>query len=258
MPTASGGELAGMAGASLLVHLQVLGVAGITAPIGDRLMLGLVRATLTVVAGRIMPFFPRTGIPGAEPSARQPVESFNLGLNAFWVASDAFADSTAVAGAREKGPRQKLKGEKGPRKGAVANIRRVWPLWCPRDPSVCVLAAVCRDGDTSLVSLSTFGAREAAFPVFAPGKPPASKSSKRSSNSPATGQRSAPLVRLGVAGAQRQHPHASGEEQKRRQEGRTGPRHPAWPGNIAPKSTRTSAPSTVTDTAPAVREWSWR
>ena len=66
--------LAGMWLASLLVHLQVLGVTAGTASRGNRLMLDLVLLTMLLVAGRVMPFFTERGIPGAKAVTRPLVE----------------------------------------------------------------------------------------------------------------------------------------------------------------------------------------
>jgi len=66
--------MAGMALASLLVHLQALGMTASTATRGNRLMLDLVLLTMLMVAGRIMPFFTERGILGAKPVTRPWVE----------------------------------------------------------------------------------------------------------------------------------------------------------------------------------------
>lgn len=66
--------MAGMWLASLLVHLQALGLAEATAFKGNRLMLDLVLLTLLVVSGRVMPFFTKGGVPGAQPVVRPMVE----------------------------------------------------------------------------------------------------------------------------------------------------------------------------------------
>lgn len=72
--------MAGMWLASLLVHLQALGITAGTATGGDRLMLNLVLLTLLIVAGRIMPFFTRSGILGAQPVTRPLVERLTFVL----------------------------------------------------------------------------------------------------------------------------------------------------------------------------------
>jgi uncharacterized protein involved in response to NO len=72
--------MAGMWLASLLVHLQALGITAGTATGGDRLMLDLVLLTLLIVAGRIMPFFTRSGILGAQPVTRPLVERLTFVL----------------------------------------------------------------------------------------------------------------------------------------------------------------------------------
>lgn len=81
--------LLGMALASLSVHLQALGITGRGALAGDRLMLGLILLTLLVVAGRIMPFFTQTAIPGAVPRSDRRAERLTFGLAVLWVLMDA-------------------------------------------------------------------------------------------------------------------------------------------------------------------------
>jgi uncharacterized protein involved in response to NO len=65
---------AAMTLASLLVHLDALGLATGTAPAGDRLMLDLALLTLLIVAGRVMPFFTERGVAGAKAEVRRSVE----------------------------------------------------------------------------------------------------------------------------------------------------------------------------------------
>jgi len=72
--------MAGMWLAAVLVHLQALGIAAGSASRGDRLMLDLVLLTLLVVAGRIMPFFTKSGLPGARPVTRPVVERLTFML----------------------------------------------------------------------------------------------------------------------------------------------------------------------------------
>ena len=81
--------LGGMCLAALLVHIQALGLTARTALAGDRLMLGLILMTLLVVAGRVMPFFTRTAIPGTAPSSKAWVERLTFGLALLWVAADS-------------------------------------------------------------------------------------------------------------------------------------------------------------------------
>jgi len=92
------GLLIAMSAASLLVHLQALGIAQTTALIGDKLMLDLVLVTLLIVSGRIMPFFTRSAIPGSEPRVWPWVEGLTFGLAGLWVLSDAVSHASPVTG----------------------------------------------------------------------------------------------------------------------------------------------------------------
>jgi uncharacterized protein involved in response to NO len=74
--------LAGMALASLLVHLQELGLTQTTAARGTRLMLDLTLFTVLLVAGRVMPFFTERGVPGSTPRSRPMVERLTFALAA--------------------------------------------------------------------------------------------------------------------------------------------------------------------------------
>lgn len=77
--------LAGMSGAALLVHLDALGLLPGAAAVGDRLMLGLIIGLLLLVAGRVLPFFTRSAVAGAEPVTRPWVEQLTAGLWGLWV-----------------------------------------------------------------------------------------------------------------------------------------------------------------------------
>lgn len=92
------GLLAGMGAASLLVHLQALGITGTTALTGDKLMLGLILATLLVVAGRIMPAFTQGAIGGAAPRSWLWVERLTFGLAGFWILADAMTHTSPLTG----------------------------------------------------------------------------------------------------------------------------------------------------------------
>jgi uncharacterized protein involved in response to NO len=91
--------LGGMAAASLLFRLGALGALPGGALAGERLMLGLLVATLLVVAGRIMPFFTRSAIAGAAPRVRPWVERLTVGLAAAWIAVDLATGAGPLAGA---------------------------------------------------------------------------------------------------------------------------------------------------------------
>lgn len=76
---------AGMTAASLLVHLQALGITTATATMGSRLMLDLILLTLMIVAGRIMPFFTQSAVQGSRP------------INRSWIEGATFALASAAA-----------------------------------------------------------------------------------------------------------------------------------------------------------------
>ena len=90
--------LVGMSGASLLVHLQALGITQTTALIGDKLMLDLILVTLLIVSGRVMPFFTRSTIPGSDPRVRPWVEGLTFALAGLWVLSDAASHASPLTG----------------------------------------------------------------------------------------------------------------------------------------------------------------
>ena len=92
------GLLAGMTIASALVHLQMLGITPDTALTGDKLMLDLVILTLLIVSGRIMPFFTRGGITGAQPRTRKWVEQLTFGLACVYVVVDPLPHWGPIAG----------------------------------------------------------------------------------------------------------------------------------------------------------------
>jgi uncharacterized protein involved in response to NO len=92
------GLLVGMSGASLLVHLQALGITQSTALVGDKLMLDLILVTLLIVSGRIMPFFTRSAIAGSDPRVRPWVERLTFGVAGLWVLSDAASHASPLTG----------------------------------------------------------------------------------------------------------------------------------------------------------------
>jgi len=87
-----------MSAASLLVHLQALGLTRGTALAGDRLMLGLVLMTLLIVSGRVLPSFTRAAVQGAQPKVSSWVERLTFGLAGLWVLGDVVAAGTPLAG----------------------------------------------------------------------------------------------------------------------------------------------------------------
>ena len=92
------GLLVAMACASLLVHLQALGITQTTALIGDKLMLDLILVTLLIVSGRIMPFFTRSAIAGSDPRVRPWVEGLTFALVGLWVLSDTASHASPLTG----------------------------------------------------------------------------------------------------------------------------------------------------------------
>lgn len=80
--------LGGMSLASLLVHLEALGITVGTAAAGDRLMVGLTLLILLIVAGRVMPFFTTAVIRGAASRSIPWVERLSFVLGGLWVAMD--------------------------------------------------------------------------------------------------------------------------------------------------------------------------
>ena len=92
------GLIAGMTLASLLVHLEALGLVRGTAQAGDRLMLGLLLLVLLIVAGRVMPFFTQGGVAGSRPRSGRTVEWLTFGLAVPFVLADAFLSGTPSAG----------------------------------------------------------------------------------------------------------------------------------------------------------------
>jgi uncharacterized protein involved in response to NO len=84
--------------ASLLIHLQALGITTGTAGKGNRLMLDLVLLTLLLVAGRIMPFFTESGIPGARPVTRPLVERLTFVLAPLVAAANLLSPWSTLSG----------------------------------------------------------------------------------------------------------------------------------------------------------------
>ncbi|WP_243725281.1 NnrS family protein [Candidatus Thiosymbion oneisti] len=91
--------LAVMTIASLLVHLQAIGVTQDTAPRGIRLMLDATLLTLLIVSGRVMPFFTERGVAGAQPRSRVIVERFTFALASLWLVTNLLLLSSELAGA---------------------------------------------------------------------------------------------------------------------------------------------------------------
>ncbi len=93
------GLMAGMSVASILVHLQALGITADTALTGDKLMVDLVILTLLIVSGRIMPFFTQGGVGGSKPKTRKWVESLTFGLACLYLIVDPLLHWSPITGA---------------------------------------------------------------------------------------------------------------------------------------------------------------
>ncbi|MDX1593338.1 MAG: NnrS family protein [Gammaproteobacteria bacterium] len=72
--------------ANAIVHARALGWSDLPATVGTRLMLDLVLALVLLVGGRVMPFFTETGVAGARPRVRRPVELAGVVLMALLIA----------------------------------------------------------------------------------------------------------------------------------------------------------------------------
>jgi len=80
--------LAGMGVAAFWSHLRALGVAPPGWLNADTLMLDLILMTLLIVSGRVLPFFTRAALPGAQPSSSHRLETLTFVAAGCWVASD--------------------------------------------------------------------------------------------------------------------------------------------------------------------------
>jgi len=90
--------LTAMTVASLLVHLQSIGVTQNTAPRGVRLMLDVTLLTLLIVSGRVMPFFTERGVGGARPRSRVIVEQLTFVLASLWLVTNLLLPASELAG----------------------------------------------------------------------------------------------------------------------------------------------------------------
>lgn len=80
--------LAGMGVAAFWSHLRALGAAPAGWFDADTLMLDLILLTLLIVSGRVLPFFTRAALPGAQPSSSPRLEGLTFIAASCWVASD--------------------------------------------------------------------------------------------------------------------------------------------------------------------------
>jgi uncharacterized protein involved in response to NO len=80
--------LAGMGIAAFWSHLRALGVAPPGWFSADTLMLDLVLLTLLIVSGRVLPFFTRAALPGAQPRSSPRLETLTFVVACGWVVSD--------------------------------------------------------------------------------------------------------------------------------------------------------------------------
>ncbi len=79
-----------MAAANLLVHLQALGLTEATAVQGTGLMRNLILALILIIAGRVMPFFTRSALPGTVPETHAWLENLAGGVFFLYLVSELF------------------------------------------------------------------------------------------------------------------------------------------------------------------------
>lgn len=118
-----------LAGATLAVHLQHLGVIGLPGWIGIQVALDVVLFILCVMGGRVIPMFTNSGVPGAQARKQPLLEKAALGSILALLAADLLQLPAAGLGAIAA-------------VAAAAHLAR-WLLWQPwttlRTPLVWVL-----------------------------------------------------------------------------------------------------------------------
>ncbi|MCF7991113.1 MAG: NnrS family protein [Thiohalocapsa sp.] len=90
--------LGGMGIAAFWSHLQAGGVVPAAVLDADALMLDLTLLTLMIVSGRVLPFFTRSALPGAEPRVSDRLDAATFAAAGAWVAADLFSPWPALAG----------------------------------------------------------------------------------------------------------------------------------------------------------------
>ncbi|MGB5736609.1 MAG: NnrS family protein, partial [Thiohalocapsa sp.] len=91
--------LAGMGLAAFWSHLSAVDVAPSGWLNADTLMLDLILMTLLIVSGRVLPFFTRAALPGAQPRSSPRLEQATFAAAVCWVASDLFSPWPVLTGA---------------------------------------------------------------------------------------------------------------------------------------------------------------
>lgn len=95
--------LAGMAGAAFTARLQAVGSLPAGLPDAKAAMLGLILLTLLFVSGRVLPFFTRVALAGANPRSANWLEQATFGLAILWVGAYALGKWPAITGATSIG-----------------------------------------------------------------------------------------------------------------------------------------------------------
>ncbi len=88
-----------MTGSNILVHLEVLGATDATARMGTNLAVYLTILLITIIGGRVVPFFTKGALPGATPERRTTVEWLCIGATAAFAATSPFFPNTPWVGA---------------------------------------------------------------------------------------------------------------------------------------------------------------
>jgi uncharacterized protein involved in response to NO len=88
--------LAAMALANIMVHLQMLGFTQTSAKRGTYFAVYLIVLLITILGGRVIPFFTEKGIPGAETKQHKAVEYTSVGALLLLILLD-LSDATPVA-----------------------------------------------------------------------------------------------------------------------------------------------------------------
>ena len=83
--------------ANLLMHLELLGVTEGTANLGIQLGLSLVIMVITIIGGRVIPFFTEKGVSGVSCKRFSLVEKLIIPTTALWVISSLTGYTPAIA-----------------------------------------------------------------------------------------------------------------------------------------------------------------
>ncbi len=85
--------------ANALIHLQYLGITTATARPGVALALGTIALLITVIGGRVIPFFTERALPDAAVTRRMTVERIAIGSVAAAIVADGLVPNSALAAA---------------------------------------------------------------------------------------------------------------------------------------------------------------